>query len=267
MTRPPPAVRAYLAASRRVRGVAAMVEAVHAGFWLGVLDGERLAQVDEAYYATAAPGTVDYTGDAHNLRGLFRWEADAVGRWFPPGCRVFVFAAGGGREMAALAALGFHADGVECHPGLVATGTRVLAGVPGAGRLLAAPRDALPPEVAGAAYDAVIVGWSSYMLVMGRERRIALLRALRGLVSPGAPVLLSFFTRPPRSGPHRWTARTANLVRALLRRPRVEEGDMLGPNFHHDFTEAEVRAELSAASWDPVFHAALPTGHAVAHAI
>jgi hypothetical protein len=267
VSRPPWSVRAFLAASRLVGGVASAVEAVHAGFWLGVLDARRLAQVDEAYYASAAPGTVDYTGEAHNLRGLFRWEADAVGRWFPPGCRVFVFAAGGGREMAALAALGFHADGVECHPGLVATGGRVLAGVPGAGRLLAAPRDAVPPEVAGARYDAVIVGWSSYMLVMGRDRRIALLRSLRDLVAPGAPVLLSFFTRAPGSRPHRWTARTANLLRALLGRPRVEEGDMLGPNFHHDFTEAEVRAELSAAGWAPVFHAALPTGHAVARAV
>lgn len=260
-------VRAFFLSSRAANGVASAVQALSTGFWLGVLDTRRLADVDEAYYGAASRSGVDYTGDAHNLRGLFRWEADAVGRWFPAECRVLVFAAGGGREMAALAGLGFAVDGVECHPALVETAARVLAAAGVDAQVLLAPRDGLPAGIEGERYDAIIVGWSSYMLVPGRARRVALLKALRAHVSPGAPVLLSFFTRPPGSRPHRWTARVANLFRAVLGRPRVEEGDTLGPNFHHDFTEDEVRAEMREGGWEPAFFSHLPTGHAVGRAV
>jgi hypothetical protein len=266
VTRPSLPVRAYFAATRVTNGALGLAQALATGFWLGVLSRRRLAEVDDVYYA-ASSGGVDYTGDAHNLRGLFGWEADAVGRWFPAGGRVLVFAAGGGREVAALAALGFRVDGVECNAALVAAASRLADAAGAFGRVLAAPRDGLPPEIAGERYDAVIVGWSAYMLIAGRERRVALLRALRGHVAPGAPVLLSFFFRTPGSRHHRWTARVANAIRGVLGRERVEEGDMLGPNFHHDFTEAEVRGEMRDGGWEPVAYATAPTGHAVGRAV
>lgn len=54
-----------------------------------------------------------------NHRGFFDWELRAVNRYFPPGSRVLVAAAGGGREVLALRRAGYQAQGFECNPALV----------------------------------------------------------------------------------------------------------------------------------------------------
>jgi hypothetical protein len=115
-------------------------------------------------------------------------------------------------------------------------------------------------------YDGVVIGWGSYMLVRGRQRRIELLRALRTRARPEAPFLLSFFTRRGTPRALRMIARIGNLVASLGRRDRVEVGDDLTPDFVHRFTPQEIRAEVCEAGLEPRFYGDTDYGHAVAFA-
>ena len=63
-------------------------------------------------------------------------------------------------------------------------------------------------------------------------------------------------------------AAVAGVVRRIRRRPGVELGDDLAPNYLHRFTEAELAAELGAAGYRLVAYA--PGRHGTgepAHAI
>lgn len=225
------------------RRIGPRARAVHDGLWLGLLSRAGLHALDEAYYATGG----SYVDDEHNARGLFPWEEAALAEGFEGCRRVAVLGAGGGREVLALHRRGLSVEGFECNPRLVAhaAGFLARAGCPAAVRALA--RDAAPaPETP---YDGVIVGWSAYMLVPGRAHRIAWLRALRAVVRPGGPLLLSFFTREGDGPYFRTVARVANALRRLRRAPPAEPGDALDPNFVHAFTRDEIAAEMAAGGF------------------
>lgn len=237
------------------------------GVWLGLLDRDALAAVDERFYAQATEpvdgGRLSYDAAAWNRQGLWEWEAAAVDAHFPPGGRVVVTGAGGGREVVGLLARGFDAVGYEPNADLVAAGRAVLAEDADGDRLRPMERDVWPAD-AGAC-DAVVVGWGSYTLMPGRASRVAFLRGLRGAVEPGAPVLVSFFVRG-NEGTSRRIAQVANVVRRLRRAEPVEVGDGLVPNFVHGFSEAEIAEELAEAGFGVVHYADAPYGHAVARA-
>ncbi|HEU4455376.1 MAG TPA: class I SAM-dependent methyltransferase [Longimicrobium sp.] len=233
------------------------------GVRLGLMTREQLHALDERYYSGGKGGEhVDYSGDAHNLSGLFDWEQPVIERFFAPGGRLLVMGAGGGREVVALARMGYRVDGCEPHPGLVDYATRLLEREGVDATMSVVPRDTVPR--AETRYDGIVVGWGTYMLVQGRARRIALLRELRALAVPGAPVLLSFFYRDAGSPfRHDLIARLGSALRRRRGLEPVEEGDALAPNFIHLFTEEEVRAELREGGWEPVLYDTFGTGHAV----
>lgn len=243
MTPPPLAARVYHAAHRLWARAGRPAEAAHTGAWLGVLSREALHAVDQAFYERST----SYRDDRHNLRGLFGWERAALEAHFPAAGRVLVVGAGGGREVLALSRMGYAAEGFECNPALVDYAARLLARERCAGTVAYVPRDRAPEG--GGPYDAGVVGWSAYMLIAGRERRVDFLRQLRPLLGPGAPLLLSFFTRPGDTPRLRAVHRRAARIRRLLRREPAELGDDLAPNFVHRFVEAEVAAELAAAGF------------------
>jgi hypothetical protein len=164
---------------------------------------------------------------------------------------VGVLGAGGGREVLALAARGYAVTGYECNPALRRAGSVLLAEAGIDAELLPLARDAAPSG--GGPYDGVVIGWSTYSLVLGRHRRVALLRALRDHVAPGAPLLASHFTRPA-GGDRRSRAVTtvAGTTRRLRRAEPVEPGDDLGWNAFHRFTRAEVESELAAGGFATV---------------
>ena len=264
------AAQRYFAARRaRDRGLS-VLRSVTDGLLLGFMSRDALAAVDQVFYErrTEQLGAErrPYTDDGWNLRGLFDWELAAVRTHFRPGGRVLVTGAGGGREVVALLEQGFDAYGFEPNPVLVSAGGRLLSARGYEGRLQLVDRDAAPE--ADGPWDAVVVGWGSYMLMPGRARRLAFLGALRAQLRPGAVLLVSFWPRSklPAAG-SRARSGAANTVRRLLGREPVEVGDVLAPNFVHTFTAAEIRAELDAAGFDLVEHAEEPFGHAVARAV
>ena len=253
-------VRAYLASRRGLQHLFSAADALLAGFWLGLLDRETLHQVDEQYYSQSTL----YVDDSYNRRGLFAWERAAIETHFQDCRRLLLIGAGGGREALALARLGYQVDGVECHPGLAAYANRLLAAEGLAAHIHPTPRDAVPAH--GGPYDGVIVGWGAYMLIQGRRRRIAFLRALRAQALPSAPLLLSFFARQGTERRYRLVAAMANFLRRLRRRDLAQVGDALEPNYVHYFTEPELTAELAEAGFDLCYYATRSYGHAVARA-
>jgi hypothetical protein len=237
-----PLVRFYLWLGRRWMRFLRVLDGAFSGVWLGVMTRAHLEAVDALHYH----GNETYNGEAHNLSGLMEWEEAAISGWFEGRTRLVVLGAGGGREVLALERRGFQVDGFDCNPTLVefAGGFLPRHGAAGTVRLL--PRDTTPAD---GGYDGVIMGWGSYMLIAGRARRIGLLRRLRALVPEGAPLLVSFFSKPEVLTRLKAEYRVARAIRRLLRREPPELGDDLIPVYVHRFHEAELEAELREAGF------------------
>ncbi len=257
--------RAYARWARWRDGGRRAADAVHAGLWLGLLDRDDLHAVDRGEYERRTT----YRTDAYNLGGLFDWEQRMLDRHFPGTGPVVVLAAGAGRELLALAGRGHPVTAYECHPLLVETGRDLLrrAGTTGA-VLERLGRDRAPDG--GGPYAAAVVGWSAYMLMAGSVHRVAFLAGLAAVLEPGAPVLLSFAGRTPGDRRPALVAAVAGAVRRIRRRPGVELGDDLAPNYLHRFTEGELAGELGAAGYrlvdySPGRHGTGEPAHAVAH--
>lgn len=215
------------------------------GIWLGILGRRSLHAIDDVMYRQRPA----YREDEYNLSGLFDWEEEVVERYFQGRKRLLVTGAGGGREVLALAARGYEVEGYECNAALVESGARRLAArsLPQKASLSWVARDEAPPR--GVPFDGVIVGWSAYMLIISRDPRVEFLTGLRDLIEDDAPLLVSFFTRSETSARLEAIARVANAVRRTLRRPPVEIGDSLSPNYVHHFTSAEIEEELRAGGF------------------
>jgi len=223
-----------------------------------VLDRAALHHVDEIVYAADCT----YQDARHNKQGLWPWEERAWQEHFAS-CRcVLVTSAGGGREVLALRRRGLAVDGFECHPCLLASANRLLAQEGFEADLRLAPRD---ESVTGdRRYDGIIVGWGSYSLIKGHDQRVSLLKSLRKQTEQGCPLLLSFFVRTQNQRRFRVVAGLANRLRWVMRKPPVEEGDVLDPNFQHYFTEAEIATELGEAGFELRVFRTEEYGHAVA---
>lgn len=237
--------RAYLRLHAAWRRLLHLGDVGFVGFWLGVLGRDALHAVDGEMYRRRS----SYHGEEHNTRGLFDWEREALEGHFPERGRLAVIGAGGGREVIALSRMGWPAWGFECNEALVETAGRLLRAERTESHASVAwlPRDEAPP--AGEPYDGAIVGWSAYMLIAGRARRVRFLSGLRETVRDDAPVLVSFYTRPGDTPRLRGIARVAGTIRGALGREPVEVGDDLAPNYVHRFTRAEIEAELAAGGF------------------
>lgn len=259
-------LRAYYASRRRRRQFWLLVNGCFDGLWLGLMGREALADLDEDRYNdgqdTLDGRTFTYADEQHNRRGLRDWESAVVDAHFPPGARVLVTGAGGGREVIALLEKGYDAIGYEPNPKLVAAGCTLMETLGHVDRLRVSERDAFPAGVG--ACDAVMVGWGSYMLMPGRARRIAFLRAARRALPDGAPLLCSFWVRDSGERYYAIVVRTANVVRALRRYERADLGDSVRKSYTHCFTRAEIAGELAAGGFRMISYAAEPYGHAVA---
>jgi hypothetical protein len=238
--------------------VTRLAEAAFVGAWLGLLDAEQLSRLDEHYYA----GQEVFRNDAHNLRGLFAWEQQAVARHFQDRRSIVVAAVGGGREAIALQRLGYQVDSFESHPRLVDAANALLARESLHANVKLAPRDHCPSL--DGPYDGAIVGWGAYALIHGRERRVGFLRELADELTGGSPLLLSFFARSSQAWYFTTAAQLANVIRRLRGAARVELGDDLSPNFVHHFTREELERELGEAGFRLFEYSATPYGHGVA---
>jgi hypothetical protein len=262
--RPERIARAYHASRRVEQKTLDAVDAVFTGLWLGAMgDGSRGA-ADAAYYEVAREPVGDrrlgYRDEGYARRGLFEWEEAAIAAHFPAAGRIVVTGAGSGREILALLERGYDAYGYDPDAALVAAGRPVVGG----DRLRVCDPDAFPES--GTRNDGVVIGWSSYMHVMGRNARIALLRGARVTLAPRSPILLSFFMRQGGEKTLRLTAATANVIRRFRGSAPAELGDTIGNVTFHLFTAEEIEAELAAGGFELVELHREPYAHAIARA-
>jgi hypothetical protein len=235
------------------------VKGLSEGVLLGLLSGESLDEIDRQYY----DGIAQYADPTYNRRGLQDWEERGVDRWFADCRRIVVIGAGGGREVLALARLGYDVVGFECNERLVRAANELLE-AEGCTRCVARMERSTWPD-APAAFDGCVIGWGTYMLIRGRGRRVAFLTAARRSLAPRAPILLSYFVRAGMAARFRTSAWTANTVLKLRGRPGAWiPDDALVPNYVHFFDKDEVGKELSAAGLELVDMGDTSYGWAVA---
>lgn len=114
--------RWYYRSNRLANAALRVLRGAFDGVWLGILNREQLAQIDEVYYDHAP----EYMTESHNTRGLLAWEQAAVDHHFSGVRRIIVTSAGGGREVLALAKAGYEVAGYEPHQDLARFGNRLL---------------------------------------------------------------------------------------------------------------------------------------------
>lgn len=229
-----------------------------------VCDEVLFGWLDPAHYGSITQGEYSrlrqyLPGGATHARGLFGWESAALDSGlFPRTGRYLVGAAGGGRELRALASRGLEVLGFEPNPVLF-EGARAVADSMSNVRvargsyadLVRAVRHRDGPLTCildGAGFDAVILGWGSLTHVVDDAERTELLLAIRRL-APRAPVLASFYMSPERSAVaqgrsetlRRWVRRVVRGMGAPYG-PSQGLGFMLNGGFVYTFTEPEIEA-------------------------
>ncbi len=230
-------VRWELASSRASQALLAGAWGAHAGMWLGLMGDADLAAATDAFYRT----TPRWRNDDFVRSGLAPWEAAAVEAWFPPSGRVLVPSAGAAREMLPLAAMGYDVVGFDPSPPLVDFGNHVLTATGTAGTLLHSRASDVPEGLEGP-FDAVHFGWGGISHVRWRGTRVAMLRSVRALCADGAPMLISFLTRPPDSRRFHVARSVASAVGRLRgdRAKRRREGRTLADAERSDAERAAV---------------------------
>jgi hypothetical protein len=221
--------------------------AVVQGVALGLLNNPQLERLTEARYQQDALSSDSYAEPQYLDSGLSLWERNAIQHYFPPGCSVLVASAGAGREMIALARAGFRVDGFDCCKPLVDAGRQALNARGVDAKLEHAPPSKVPPVLAN--YEAVLVGFSGYMYIPGRQRRIDFLRDLRRVLSPGAPLMVSF-TEGFHGRRRTWQAKVGTALRSLRGAEPVEEGDAFKKGFQHHFVREQILTEMSEAGFE-----------------
>jgi hypothetical protein len=248
----------YLFLERLIRFTHNAAAALIQGVALGLLSNPQLERLTEHRYAKHF---ASYASELHVKAGLFIWEREAVRRYFPRSGRVLVAAAGAGREMIALAGCGFRVDGFDCCAPLVEAGRNFFRQLDIEAKLVFAPPSTMP--ACEGRYDAVLVGFSGYMYIPGRDRRIRFLRELSRLAIPGAPVMVSF-TEGEIGRRRVWSARIGTFLRKLRAAEPVEEGDCLKAGFQHHFVREQIVSEMTDAGLELVrYSGGTSYGHAV----
>lgn len=230
------------------------------GVTLGCLSNEKLERLTQQRYLSDF-SFASYADESYVNSGLFLWEQEAIRRYFPPNGRVLIAAAGAGREMLALATTGFLVEGFDCCAPLVESGRAELGKQGIDARLVYTPPSTVP-EFNGT-YAAALVGFSGYMYIAGRDRRIRFLQDLSGLLQPDAPVMISF-TEGANGRRRVWTAKIGTAIRSLWGAPPVEEGDCLRDGFQHHFVRDQIASEMNAAGIQLAYYSGGTCyGHAV----
>lgn len=206
-----------------------------------LLSPEEMDDLRRRLYARRS--VQDFTALDENLEaGLTLIEEVMLNRHPPPGRRVLVLGCGPGRESVALARRGFDVTGIDREEGMLARARTLAAGAGTPVRFVNG--DAVPPDLPGETFDAVMI-WSGLCnMVLPRERRVRMLDGARRLLAPGGRVYVTFLSDyvPPGSAP---PPRRASVLSAI--NPAHEPGDLFLLNEavhihpHPDLLAAEAR--------------------------
>jgi hypothetical protein len=230
------------------------------GFWLSVLSKKTIAALDEHHYSR----TEKYCSEAFNSAWLYEWEPEMADRFFADCKTLMVLGSGGGREMYLLLQKGFEVDGAECNRTLLDFSKQFLQKAGFKANVVYAEPDHCPEN--GKIYDGIILGWGVYNHVMGKNRRINLLKEINTHLAVGSPFLINFWFAYEKIDRHcQKLVKTNRFFCRIFRSQPIEKGDLLSGFSGHVFTLQEVRDELNAAGFSLAYEASHPYGHMVAH--
>lgn len=236
----------------------------------------RLAEIasralDISVFACASDGWIDeltaafyerpnlYLSEEHNRSGLSASEQRCVDAHFPPSGRVLITSAGAGREARAFLREGWQVVATEC----AAAPAARLKEACGPAEVHCIAPDAVPDGTEP--FGAIVIGFSAYSHLQGRDRRIAFLRRLATLLDDGAPLLLSYLATPAIRRIDRAVAFVANVARRPLGRRPIEPGEVVqSACYYRFFLQSEVVEELAAAGFEVVYAETTVHGYVVA---
>src|ERR1035441_5894045 len=196
--------------------------------------------------------------------GLLDWERIAFATPpFPPGGRILLGGAGGGRELVQLCRRGYDVVAFDPCERLCEGAQQVASGYPKNTVVCASYEDLvtaaeqqtgpLAAHVLNASFDVVLFGLRSFNYVFTESDRKALLRATR-TIAPKAPLLFSFMSRCQSAENGRLDRLRAPIRRlfALLRAPSARHpGDKFfsSSGFIHYLSLDEVRTVADQAGY------------------
>jgi SAM-dependent methyltransferase len=202
--------------------------------------------------------------EADVAAGLFHWEQAFYGRFLTPGERVLIVGCGSGRDLLALLEQGYRAEGLEPVAVCADQARARLASRGLAAEVFTAD---ITTAVLTGRYDAIVFSWLCYSYIPLRARRVAVLRKVKDHLAPGGRILISYV--PAQPPPRRLPWRLARLASQLSRADwRPEHGDVFIArpdtgciHYEHQFTTAEIEAEVRAAGLAPALHEPGPDGN------
>jgi 2-polyprenyl-3-methyl-5-hydroxy-6-metoxy-1,4-benzoquinol methylase len=244
--------------ARALQLCVASLNAIHQGVWLGLFDNEKLQNVTNSYYEKRD----FYRQSQYNNKGFFTWEEQSINAYFAECRHILVGAAGGGREVIALARSNYEVTAFECVPELVKAAENLIKTGNLSARIYYAEPNRVPDGLGK--FDGMILGWGAYMHIQGRANRIQFLKELHQHLKEDAPLLLSFAIRDEETRFYSWVYHIARVIRYLRRADAPESGDTLPDSFDHYCTENELRAELEEANFEILHYLRTPYAHAVA---
>jgi SAM-dependent methyltransferase len=195
--------------------------------------------------------------EADVAAGLFEWETTFYGRFLRPGERVLLVGCGSGRDLVALLAHGHRVEGLEPVAACAALARARVARQGLTAEIHVADITTTPPP---GIFDVVIFSWFCYGYIPLRDRRIAVLGAVREHLAPGGRVLISYAlgAPPPRRLPWRLARLAAQVSRTDW---RPEYGDVFLSrhdtgriHFEHRFQPDEIEHEARTAGLAVAFH-------------
>ena len=199
-----------------------------------------------------------FLDEADITSGLMPWEVEVVTQCVQPADRVLVIGCGTGRDLLALAEMGFRVTGLE-------PSARASRLPPGYWR----ERRVNVPIIHGffedapldTPFDVISFSWFCYSYIPDSRRRVAVLEKAARHLAPGGRILISC-----RSMGEAPSSRLIDLQRFVARLSgsdwRLEKGDIVAPfrwtghttfSYEHVFVPGEFEAEAALAGLQIVF--------------
>ena len=188
--------------------------------------------------------------DADIAAGLTRWEEEMIARFVTRDDDVLLVGSGPGRDLVALAGLGYRVTAVEPARRAIDTCRRQLE----MRGLSAEIIEGFVEDVAlPRRFDVIIFSGCCYNFIPQTSRRIAALRKAGGHLTARGRILVNFMTEP--SG-HPALIQLARLAARVTRSDwRPEPGDVVLPvdsarplfHYEHPFGPGEIESEAAAA--------------------